>query len=117
MNLPGGDALAWRAAAIIFEHLERIEAQHKPGYEPKAFTDLPPVAQRVFFAAQAEVVRLTVAVLLKDQVHAVSAYDGCMGAAYERLIHRYAHEELDYRIPYQLEAPVHERDAEADASY
>lgn len=95
---PGGDELIRAAAEIVVKRLEAAEAREVPGYAPRQFDQLPASAQAFWLTAMRQVVEMTVAATLSDMAHAVGAYDGCQGAAYERTVHRYALTELDFQL-------------------
>jgi hypothetical protein len=94
MMLPGGEALIYRAAEIVFERFEAREARETPGYQPRKFADIPDFAQDIWKDALRPIVELSIRALLVDQAQVINTYDGSMGAAYQRSIHRYAIEEL-----------------------
>lgn len=98
MILPGGDALVFKAAEVVFEHFEAMEARFAPGYRPRKFADLSPNDQFIWMKPQRAVIELTIHALLANMAHAVGEYDGCQGAAYERTVHRYALTELDFEL-------------------
>jgi hypothetical protein len=100
MNLPGKNDVIWQAAKTVFDHLERAEQRANPAYRPRDFASLPEEAQLVLAHAQEEVLLFVVNILLADLTVAVEAYDGAMGAAYQRIIHRYAHQELGHQIQF-----------------
>ncbi len=100
VNLPGGDDLIWRFAEHAFNCLERLELRHNPRHRLRLFADQPSQVQQAFLVAQRDNIQAFANIFLADQVMAVDGYDGAMGAAYQRVIHRYAHEELGHKIQF-----------------
>ncbi len=98
MILPGGDALLLRACELICEQFEQIEARHNPEHRPRRFAHMSPAAQQIYMRAMRPILEMTVETLLTNMASAVSEYDGCQGAAYERAVHRFAITELQTKL-------------------
>ncbi len=95
MIFPGGDALERRAAELVFDQFEALEAVATPGYRPRVFARLTEADQNFWIGTMRPVIEVVTLALLSDMAEAVSSYDGCQGAAYQRTVHRYALHELD----------------------